>query len=116
DHLVPQDEPVPLPRQQLDPVVALADERENRVREWILADDFLREQCQPRPLQAHVDGLAVQVHANPFAVRPKHRCGPLTLRSSTPPPATARARARNRSGGGPGTALRRLLVVTVTPP
>src|SRR5208282_362509 len=92
--LVPEDEAVALPEQELELVAPPVDEAKQRGAHRLQLHRLLDQKREPIDLPSHVHRCAVQIHPlNPFTIRAQHRTDPTPARPPTPPPATARTRS-----------------------
>src|SRR6185312_2015407 len=96
--LVPENEAVALPDQQLQFVAPGVDEHEQCSTGRILLNDFLRQNGQPVDLPTHIDWRTMQVHLLDTAIRSQHplRSSPGSQASS--PVATAHTRSHSHRG------------------
>src|SRR5881275_1024875 len=72
ESLVPENEAVALPHQDLELVTARVDEREHRPRQRVLLDHVSRQNRQPVDLLPHINRRPVQVDTLNAAVRAQH--------------------------------------------
>src|SRR5882672_7470253 len=74
--LVPKDEAVALPYQDLQLVTSRVDEREHRPRQRVLLDHVPRQNRQAVNLLPHINRRPVQIHPLDVPVRPQHPLAP----------------------------------------
>src|SRR5262249_43221245 len=77
--LVPKDEAVALPHQDLELIMPRVDESKHRTREWIRLDHIPSQNREPIDLPAHVHRGTMQVDALDAAIRPQHPPPPRAL-------------------------------------
>src|SRR5882762_6795328 len=74
--LVPEDEAVALPHQDLELVTSRVDEREHRPRQRVLLDHVPRQNRQAVNLLPHINRRPVQIHPLDAPVRAQHPLAP----------------------------------------
>src|SRR6516225_1895603 len=94
--LVPKDEAVALPHQDLELVPSRVDESKHRARKRIRLDHVPSKNREPIDLPAHVHRCTMQVDALDAAIRPQHPSALPAPRRPTAAPATRHTRWRSR--------------------
>src|SRR5438270_8527320 len=103
--LVPEDEAIALPHQNLQLVASGVDKRKHRAREWIRLDHIPRQDRQPVDLPSHVHRRTVQVDALDARIRAQHPLAPRLPPIPSSAPATRHTRSPTLArspGGTPG--------------